>query len=187
MAKKKLGRQHAQRIELFCQALVEGATQADAYRRAYPASKKWKDKTVRNRAHELAKTRDVLGRVSELKEIQLEKHGASIDRVIQELSRIAFFDPRNLFDENGNLKSIHDMPEEVSAVLSGIEVTSRSLGKGGKDGTEVTNKVKFVEKNRSLELLGKWFKMWTDKMEHGGEMPPTQVNIHVYAGRRPQA
>lgn len=54
------------RHERFVQSLIAGMSQRQAYREAFPASNRWKDKTVDNRASELF--REVLGRYKELQE-----------------------------------------------------------------------------------------------------------------------
>lgn len=54
------------RHEKFVQCLISGMTQRTAYREAFSASARWKDKTVDNRASELF--REVLGRYVELQE-----------------------------------------------------------------------------------------------------------------------
>lgn len=54
------------RHEKFVQSLIAGMSQRQAYREAFPASNRWKDKTVDNRASELF--REVLGRYKELQE-----------------------------------------------------------------------------------------------------------------------
>lgn len=54
------------RHEKFVQCLISGMSQRQSYREAFPASKRWKDKTVDNRASELF--REVLGRYKELQE-----------------------------------------------------------------------------------------------------------------------
>lgn len=48
--------------EKYVQGLVAGLSQRKAYRKAYPASEKWTDRTVDSRASELLKESDVLGR-----------------------------------------------------------------------------------------------------------------------------
>lgn len=54
------------RHEKFAQGIASGLSQRKAYRAAFPNSAKWKDTTVDNRASELAKTSEVLGRLGEL-------------------------------------------------------------------------------------------------------------------------
>lgn len=52
--------------EAFCQAIVAGASQADAYRKAYNAGK-MKDATIHVKASELMADGKVSGRVAELR------------------------------------------------------------------------------------------------------------------------
>lgn len=52
--------------ELFVQNLVAGQSQRQAYRKAYPSAKKWKDNVVDNKASELLKNGEVLVRYREL-------------------------------------------------------------------------------------------------------------------------
>ena len=54
--------------ETFAQARAEGCSQRVAYKKAFPNSEKWKDKTVDNRASELWGVREIRGRYEELKE-----------------------------------------------------------------------------------------------------------------------
>jgi phage terminase small subunit len=52
--------------EAFAQALATGVSQAQAYRKAFPASKRWKDATVWSEASRLAADPRVCTRVAEL-------------------------------------------------------------------------------------------------------------------------
>lgn len=52
--------------ELFVQQLVAGQSQRQAYRKAYPSAKKWKDNVVDNKASELLKNGEVSVRHREL-------------------------------------------------------------------------------------------------------------------------
>lgn len=55
--------------EKFVQNLISGMSQRQAYMDAYPASRKWEDKTVDSRASELFSGK-VLGRYQEIQEQQ---------------------------------------------------------------------------------------------------------------------
>ena len=52
--------------EIFVQQLIAGQSQRQAYRRAYPSAKKWKDNVVDNKASELLKNGEVSVRYREL-------------------------------------------------------------------------------------------------------------------------
>ncbi|MDR3594293.1 terminase small subunit [Clostridium sp.] len=87
------------------------------------------------------------------------------DHVLIELRRIAFFDPGKLFDENGKLKKISDMDEDTRAVIAGVDI-STSNGKNKEISIlEITKKLKFVDKMKALELLGRHLGMFIDRGE----------------------
>ena len=56
------------RHEKFAQGLASGMSQRNAYRAAFPNSKRWKDETVDSKASVLAKNEKVLERLRELAE-----------------------------------------------------------------------------------------------------------------------
>jgi len=87
-------------------------------------------------------------------------------RILEELSYVALADIREAFDEFGNLLPVHELPEHIARAISGIEVTEEFAGRGDlrvKTGT--TKKVRFVEKNRALELAAKILGMLIEKRE----------------------
>jgi phage terminase small subunit len=95
---------------------------------------------------------------------QLEKVGLTSARVIEEISRVALMDFREFFDEHGNLKRINDMTADQAACLAGVEIVVKNLVAG--DGkVDMVHKVKAWDKVRALELLAKYFKLLTDKVE----------------------
>jgi phage terminase small subunit len=53
--------------EKFCQEIIKGNTQSDAYREAYTKSKSWKSNTVWERASVLSKNSKVIARLEELR------------------------------------------------------------------------------------------------------------------------
>jgi phage terminase small subunit len=88
------------------------------------------------------------------------------DDVLRELLRIATVDVRQAFDEHGNLKPVKDLPEDVARAIAGIDVDELWEGRGeDREQIGVTRKVKFWDKPRALELLGKHLKMFTEKVE----------------------
>ena len=101
----------------------------------------------------------------------------SPSRILEELARIAFLDPRKLFDADGNLVPIDKLDEDVARALAGIDHdVIRSDGKIVGN----TTKLKMIQKTQALELLGRYYKMFTDKFEHTGEDgDPIAVNIKV--------
>jgi phage terminase small subunit len=96
------------------------------------------------------------------------------DRVLQELARIAFFDLRKLYREDGSLKAMHELDDDAAAVLAGVDVveTKGNAAIGGAEGIrhvpEFVKKVKIPDKVGALGLAMRHLGMLKDKMEHTG-------------------
>lgn len=138
--------------EKFAQEYVLTGVAAEAYRLAYPKSLKWKDNSVYTKSSLLLSDVKVSQRVKELQDKLQEKFDISADRLLLERSRIALFDFRRLFDENGKLIAPQNFPDDVAAVVSSVKV---SRYQRGDDMEEVVTEVKLWNKDASLESLMK--------------------------------
>ena len=86
------------------------------------------------------------------------------ERILKEYARIAFFDPRKLFDENDNLKKITDLDDETAAAIAGIDI-SAAYGKNKEEAIiEIVKKLKLVDKKGSLDSLAKIKGMFKDEI-----------------------
>lgn len=117
---------------------------------------------------------DVRAAVSAAVEAQSKRTGITADVILGELLRLARVDLSEAYDDNGKLKPIRDMPEDVRRAIAGVEVdeieewTEGTDGKKRREVVGYTTKVKFWDKPRSLELLGKHLKLFTDVVKHEG-------------------
>lgn len=87
--------------------------------------------------------------------------GPTIPRILQELMHIAFFDPKELFDENGNPRPLSEIPEGVRRCIAGIEFAMEGRG----DEAVTIKKYKIIDKHKALENLGRHLAMFTDKLK----------------------
>lgn len=84
------------------------------------------------------------------------------DRVVEELARIAFLDPRDFYDEKGNLREITDLPERASAALRGMDVQITGAGEGAPPVT--LKRIRMADKVKALELLARHLGMLNDRL-----------------------
>ena len=60
--------------------------------------------------------------LKQLMEERQQRLDISADRILQQLARIAFFDPRKLFNSDGSLKNIAELDVDTAAAIAGIEI-----------------------------------------------------------------
>lgn len=100
----------------------------------------------------------------------------SADRVLQEVARLALADPLLAFNDDGTLKPLKDIPEDLRRCLAGVELRQVDGEK-----TATITKVKFWDKRASLELAMKHLGLLKDKLELGGEGgAPLQIVVKTY-------
>lgn len=95
------------------------------------------------------------------------------ERVKQELAKLAFYDPGDLYDNDGHLRPIKELDDITRAAIGGVEVETRMHPGGILQ--SVTKKIKLADKRSALELLGKNLKMFTDVHEHQGKLTLEQL------------
>ena len=86
----------------------------------------------------------------------------SQDRVIEEIACPALVDPITMFDEDGSLLEIPDMPESTRRAIASVKV--RTVKKSG-GATETTTEIRFSPKTEALTALGKHLGMWRTKFD----------------------
>lgn len=138
------------------------ATQA-AIRAGYSA------KTANEQASRLLANVNVARAVQAGMDRRAEAVEINATRVLKEIGRLAFFDPRKLLNSDGTPKPIHELDDDTAAAVAGIEIVT----KGNDDlGYADIMKVKLADKSKNLEMLGRHLKLFTDKIEVdvGGEL-----------------
>jgi phage terminase small subunit len=107
-----------------------------------------------------------------------DKLEITADRVLQEIAKLAFNDPRKFFESDGSLKRIQDLDDDTAACIAGMEVIELFEGSGEqKHAYGLLKKIKIADKGHNLERLGRHLKLFTDKTEHSGNIAGLQL-IH---------
>ena len=161
----------------FCDEYLIDLNATRAYKVAYPNCKK--DGTARTNSSKLLTKTNIQGYISE-KQKEIEKRTEiTQDMVIKELSKIAFFDIRKLYNDYGGLKNIQDIDENTAGAISSLETLEEYDGYG-EDREQIgdTRKVKLLDKAKALELLGKHLGLFKDKLKLDTNKP-FEVNINI--------
>lgn len=87
--------------------------------------------------------------------------------VLREVMRLAMVDIAGLFDDNGKLRPINEIPEDTRRAIAAVEV-EELLHAGGSVQVGWSKKIKLWDKVKSLELLGKHLKLFKDQLEISG-------------------
>lgn len=103
------------------------------------------------------------------------------DRVLLEAARLALFDPRKLFNDDGSPKGITELDDDTAAALAGIEVVEQFEG-SGKDRVFVgyLKKYRIADKNSALEKLFRHHGLYERDNEQ--KTDPLTSLLHAIAG-----
>ena len=154
------------KLETFAIVLAETDDQSAAYRAMVPKTKA-KPESIWVNGSKLASEPKVIQRVAELKaiakKIAEEQFEITESRVQLEIARLAFNDPRKVFDEDNNMLAVQDWPDEVAAAISSIKVIETKTG--DEDTKSQLKEIKFWDKGKQIELAAKKLGMLTDKLK----------------------
>lgn len=105
--------------------------------------------------------------------------------VVRNLREFVEVDLARAFGADGALLPMDQIPPDIRRALAGVEVEELFAGKGDKrEHVGTVRKIKRVDPARALELLGKYRRMFVDKVEH--DIGPTLEKL-LSASRRPPA
>ncbi len=90
------------------------------------------------------------------------KTGITPEKVIQGFANLAFADLSECYDENMQLKNIHDIPEHIRMAISGLDVEELFAGGRGEERDQIgfIKKLKFADKHKNLDSLAKHFGLY---------------------------
>ncbi len=113
-------------------------------------------------------------------------NSVTVERIIREVSIVAFADMDLIYNEDGSVKPFAEWPEQCRRATAGVETDELFEGVGDdREQVGFTKKFKQWDKMKALELLGKHRKMWTDKVEISSR---PKVVVRDYTGRnKPKA
>lgn len=130
--------------------LINGGNKTAAYKVAYSTSN-MKEETINKKAYELFKKGHVGGRLTELqKEIEKENK-ISKNKMLKELLSYVMLDPKDIFNDIGELKPLNELKPEVRRALS--EVGVKTVGSG--EYQRETKYAKGQDKLKAIDMINK--------------------------------
>ena len=114
---------------------------------------------------------DVPARASKYDKAVHAQNEWAIARVLKEIRLLAFSDHRTMYDENKRLKHPTEWSKEVGAVVQSYKITEYFEGSGkDKEQAGWTTEVKLYDKQKAIELYGKYLKLFTDRVDVSGQL-----------------
>jgi phage terminase small subunit len=79
-------------------------------------------------ANRLLKNPKVAAELARRRSVSEKRAQLSADMVLSELQKLVVSNVQDLFDDQGNLKPIHELPADVAATISSIEMGDKGAG-----------------------------------------------------------
>jgi phage terminase small subunit len=143
-------------------------------------------KQAKKTAHELMQKPAIQEAIAKAMRNRSQRTEITQDRVLQEVARIAFLDPRKLLRDDGTPRLMSELDDDTAAALVGLDITEE-YGPGAEGGREkigYTKKMKLADKVGALGLAMRHLGMLNDKLQLSGGV---QVIVKDYTGRKPNA
>jgi len=123
----------------------------------------YSEKTAAEQASRLLRNVNIQEAIQKYMNKLTEEAEIEVVDVLDGLKRLAFLDIRKLYNDDGSAKKIHELDDDIALALAGIDVNEISTG----DATIeiIGKKYKLSDRTKALELLGKYLKMFTDKID----------------------
>lgn len=129
------------------------------------------ERSAKKIAHELLQKPEIQEQLQVAMAARARRVDVTADRVLQELARVAFFDPRRLLRPDGTPIPVNELDDETAAALTGMDVLEEYEGTG-RDRVFVgyTKKVKVADKVAALGLAMRHLGMLKDRVDLTGSL-----------------
>ncbi len=128
-------------------------------------------KSARISASRLLTNANISALIASLAKKHADKLDLSTEKVLSELSGVGFsnmLDYVKITEEGGAYVDLSNLTREQSSAIQEVTVDEYMEGKGKHARKVKRTKLKLVDKIRSLDLLGRHLKLFTERIEVGG-------------------
>jgi phage terminase small subunit len=175
-------------FEEFAQEYFRTGNAYRAYERTY-GFKNGNPATNRKNAMAVKNSKRVQAILKKLREELAATTIIDKAQIVNELAKIAMFDPRGMFKTDGTPLEIHELDDDTASAIGSFEIEPYSakvedaddlLGIEAKYVTRYRlTKVKPLDKRAALVDIGKHLGMFTDKVEHTGKDGKDLIPVEV--------
>lgn len=171
----------------FCDEYLIDLNATKAYKAAYPNCKK--DETASQAGSRLLRNVKVQEYIAAKQQEMQERNKITQDTIIQELAKIALFNIKDIYNENGTLKKVTELNDDTAKAISGVKILQKAgamkISLNGRNEEipiehipEQTVEFKTNDKTKALELLGKHLGMFKENINLNQDKP-FEVNINI--------
>lgn len=175
-AKKRAQLQRAERAdglkrEKFCQhyVLTQNATQS--YITAYSTTRRpIQENSAATLGWNLLRNVEIQRRMSELRVQGHEHLMVSFEETLQEIGGLAMFDPKDMFDDNGRVLPIHEMPIVARKMIHEFKQyeTESTNEEGEVTSTRYETEIKYgKDKGKYLDMVMKFYNAYAEHQKAG--------------------
>lgn len=153
-----MGKSLTVKQENFCNYYIESGNASNAYRRAY-LCRKMKDEAVNVKAIELLNNGKITVRVKELQEERKNKSDITKERILQELSSIAFSTIADMHNTWIERKEFDKLSKQEKSAIKSISTKTLKKNIGTSDDPEIVDveyvKIELYDKIKAIERICK--------------------------------
>lgn len=130
----------------------------------------YSERSARQYGESLLSKPAIQAAVAEAQEARAKRVEVDQDYVLQRLIEIDQMDVLDILNDDMSLKPVSNWPRVWRQYLSGFDLAEMFEGRGeDRDIVGILKKIKWPDKVRNLELLGRHFGMFPSKVEHTGQ------------------
>ncbi|WP_342612475.1 terminase small subunit [Burkholderia ambifaria] len=147
----------------------------------------YSERTARVIANENLTKPDIQAAISAAMKARSERTKIDADRVLTRMVEIDEMDVLDIMNDDMSLKPVSEWPKVWRQYLSGFDLAELFEGNGdAREMVGILKKIKWPDKLKNLEMLGRHFGMFNDRVRlQGDKNAPLTVVIKDLTGRKP--
>lgn len=137
----------------------------------------YSERSARSQASQLLAQEDIEAYIEAQRSLAMTKTGITVQKVLTEYARIAFFDIKEVYAVDGEMLNIHQMDEDTRRAIGSIK-SSEEWGKDEDGKFVITGTIKEVKPNdkiRALDSISKHLGLF----EKDNKQKAINVNVTV--------